>query len=69
MRAYIACPRCGCIHGCVYFRKVNNKTRQEIEICFNCPFKDRPCEDTHIKHEVNRLCLNCLIDLTFENLN
>lgn len=66
MKAYIVCPNCGTIHGCVFLIR----GKEVINICFKCRYKPiRPCDDYEITAEVRQICFNCLIDLTFKNLN
>lgn len=64
MRAYIYCPRCAKIHGCI--EVINGK--QTISICFKCRFKPiRKCDDCRITSELKQLCIDCIIDLAFIN--
>jgi len=63
MKAYVYCPRCSAIHGCVEI--LNGK--QNVKICFNCRFKKiLPCEVDEPQNEVKQLCI---IDLAFIDKN
>lgn len=66
MRAYIYCPRCAKIHGCVEILK----GKEIISICYKCRFKPiRDCEKEEIMAEVKQLCIDCIIDLAFIDKN
>jgi len=66
MKAYIFCPKCSVIHGCVEILK----GKEIISICYKCRFKPiRDCEKEEITAQVEQLCLNCLIDLAFNLKN